>query len=133
MDVDSMEAGPELDALIAERVMGKQWYVNQRGRYFLIDPDSALLDVVQPCPRPPPAKFSEAARMNDGHPYSSDIAEAWRVVERLRMTGGLFNIHIGTNSVEVLVSWKNGAGQQYADTFPLAVCKAVLDTLNEDA
>lgn len=72
-DVAGMAAGPELDALVAERVMG--WphvmRVGPTGEPFGIPPGgNQMLDAYEPVPH-----------------YSEEIGAAWLVVERMREMG----------------------------------------------
>lgn len=121
-----MEAGRELDALIAEKVMGLQpWPVQE---------------------------FSErvfrAALVPQGHDplpcscpkYSSDIAAAWDVVERLRDFKHPEDEHAGFT---VWQYWKGGYaagwswheaeyGVELADTAPHAICLAALKAVGVD-
>jgi hypothetical protein len=86
-DIDSMEAGPELDKLVALRVMGfKQNDDDEcpdcRGNWY--DPEGR----------------EQFLMIEDGPPeFSSNISDAWEVVEKLRRMGFDVNIECdGINS-----------------------------------
>jgi hypothetical protein len=108
-----MEAGHELDALVAEKVMG----------YTVLDGDCAGT-----CVRTVNATTSQQIMLP---PYSTDIAAAWQVVEKLTPP---VNCQTGTiGECELLISDKyyqvRFEGQPHftgADTMPLAICLAAL-------
>lgn len=64
MDIDTMPAGRELDALVAERVMGWKLFASEPGYGR---PPHQITLVLTPIPH-----------------YSTDIAAAWIIVEKLR-------------------------------------------------
>jgi len=127
-----MEAGRELDALVAEKVMGADW---MREHY------PAMMRV-------------GGARLA---PFSTDIAAAWRVVEALREKGGCFacfenrygdsysggewSAYFGVNAegamagawagdTECMLYWDNPVpGHVAAKTLPLAICLAALEAV----
>jgi len=67
-------------------------------------------------------------------PYSTDIAAAWDVVEKLQESGFCFFIEtrgkLSQCSVEVFLTGKPSAvfdtGEVFADTVPMAICLAAL-------
>ena len=69
--IDAMPAGREMDVLIAERVMGF--------------PGAAVGGWTNP-------------KIGDPQPYSTDIAAAWTVLEKLRSDG--FDIEVSATEVE---------------------------------
>lgn len=100
-DFDKLEAGPELDALVAERVMG-------------IDLDGT--------------KPHLPYRGVGCTPYSTDIAAAWEVLEELgdvtlghqaRVCNGQWVCFVDTSG-----PFQGPSGA--ADTAPLAICRAAL-------
>ena len=114
MDVNSMPAGPELDALVAEKVMG---YVRATdimvGTYWRRQEDEASFVF---------------------HP-SSDIADAWRVVEKMKPVWGKFRLSYGPN---IVVNGKLKDGWElepawcspicgYGETAPMAICRAAIN------
>ena len=95
--------GPDLDALVAERVMG--W------REVWIEPRSGRA-----------RGHAASNRIFDVPPHSTDIAAAWRVVGKLAdLTlwegGGHWNARFGIDSWDDTMS---------GDTVPEAICRAAL-------
>lgn len=126
-------AGRELDALVAEKVMGcrvQHWSgYNSPGTY------RCGCGVV--CAYPHGVKDREGQLDGDLAYYSTDIAAAWEVVEKLRERG----LHLDINNRQACdgVDDMGGAwwaefasadyavgGQAFADTAPLAICRAAL-------
>ncbi len=112
-----MKAGRELDALVAEKVMGIELTITSQGHpYFR---DGTLL------------------RVPIAH-YSTDIAAAWQVVEKMRDLGywcqmrNEFEAHDGPDcwagfTPHSTTGW-NGRPDHWtqAETLPLAICLAAL-------
>ena len=155
MGIDNMEAGRELDAIVAEKVMG--WHY-----------DSAWDCLIPPEQRAKPNEmWTEWEADDDGlvrKPinenyvtgivytgdtqkivlpyYSTDIADAWKVVERLDYKSHTnFSLYtIGANwfcffkeeNVKMDYSWVNEY-EARADTAPLAICRAALKTVPSPA
>jgi hypothetical protein len=100
-------AGRELDALVAERVMG--W--------------------VQEEPQPHPVN-SFAIYFGGPPPYSTDIAAAWQVVERMREQE--YSIALDSDTwlkhpyAVHFIGGNSGCVSCTADTAPLAICRAAL-------
>jgi hypothetical protein len=127
-EILAMNPGPELDALVAERVMGwkrtnrrpcyPEAWANYPQEWFLT-PDGSVENVTN-LPR-----------------YSADITVAWEVMEKLR---GLFDEdyfwHIATLRHGRVSAYfaeeyppatgKRIVGRSEADTAPEAICKAAL-------
>ena len=111
-----MEAGRELDALVAEKVMG--WTRDDRGAW------------VPPGCRP----LRNGYYTERPGCYSTDIAAAWRVVEAMRVAGWYTKVEDGHDGppsenprgwhcrVSRAYDWFEG----WADTAPLAICRAAL-------
>lgn len=114
-----METGRALDALVATHVMG---WKNFRGHYYPASPhpEANILGHVVP-------------------PYSTDIAAAWQVVEKLKERSDLFPqiswIRVHDNQYQHRCEiWQNDPPNKlygwladvYADTAPLAICLAAL-------
>lgn len=107
-------AGRELDALVAEKVMGIA--VNRFG------------EVIQP-------------GMGVGMPrrYSTDIASAWGVVEKMQADGWFFKVEDGALHTcwyaDFIISEPGrppkGPRRTQADTAPLAICLAALKAVGE--
>ena len=137
MDYSTMEAGPEMDALVAERVMGFRRSIGDiAGGWLRLDEKnrrvwSGWLD------REP--TFHEG---EDGYTYqkplalmggarfapSTDIAAAWEVVEKVALcwavniTGALTGWYVTFGNVEQ----PNRTYMGYAGTVSLAICRAAL-------
>lgn len=99
MSIDSMPAGREMDALVAEKVMG--WRLDDDGFWTLIaDP------------------MCQASKPKA---YSSDIALAWEVVEKMGRPCNLTFHHDGRWAMQF-----GGSGSGLGDTAPLAISRAAL-------
>lgn len=96
MNIDEMDAGPELDRLVAEKVMG-----------------------CEPCGHP---FCGPRTGHNMPAPYSTDIRAAWEVVDKLGLFvgKGFFGWIASQNSY-----WLDSETCT-ADTAPLAICRAAL-------
>lgn len=104
-EIDAMEAGPQLDALIAEKVMN--WHLDSHlGFFHWLDSDN------QP-----------QALIADFEP-STDIAAAWPVVEKLN----IIVWPLGTGSHKAL----KGKVKAYAQGAPLAICRAALKAVQQN-
>lgn len=115
-----MEAGRELDALIAEKVMG--W--TRKGEGW--------------CPPGWESTFMLSA-------YSTDIAAAWQVVEHFDRSKWCFDLEAFDAAGEDawgarFVSWeqlhpvfRGYEPREYAATAPLAICKAALNAVRAEA
>lgn len=145
VDVDSLEAGRELDALVAERVMG--WLPHFRNTAHWVDAEIA--DTVGSL------DYRVRGIVGEWSP-SKDIAVAWQVVEKLRAGNWLVRIQEMPDGFPFLAGggWRDeetreihrrsmcqlypgrplrdthGFGLRdmvtFADTAPLAICKATL-------
>jgi hypothetical protein len=114
--IDAMPAGREMDALVAERVMGWVRHPDSMYRHWCErQPDGTLrfLDQCEPL-----------HTVRPWHP-STDIAAAWEVVEKLVSEQGL---HLWWHNVWLVDFALSGA--QRAETAPLAICRAALKTVN---
>jgi hypothetical protein len=120
MNIDKMEAGPELDALVAEKVMG--WSVCDTA-----DGGKAGIAPRQTC---------SAVRVP---PYSTDISAAWQVVERLCTTypglgvGGPFAnrfvLEVPNNeplACKARFCHQGHVNEAGGEAAPLAICRAAL-------
>lgn len=154
-----MKPGPELDALIAEKVMGWMWcrinteaypasFVVQepyRGRRFLVAREHVTDDSTSGYAR---ATGAEPVVPTEAHVvphYSTDIKEAWRVVRRIADSGTNtkrdFVLHFHpANEVDEEEGWQAefvescndamGSGCAEGDTAPHAICLAALRAMN---
>ncbi len=90
-DIENMPAGREMDALVAEKVMGWKWLIGVANlgsgpKYRYLDEPHVW--------NPPRVEWDGKTEMPINHPcinteweypeYSADIAAAWEVVEKLR-------------------------------------------------
>lgn len=130
IDIDTLKAGPGLDALVSEKVFGhrvvKAWTVE-------------ALEFAEACGRkssghPPRCRVmginEQDDVLEDGSrvpPYSVDIAAAWVVLERVQEVGSLQNFGgFGWRcEIHTTVPDHHDAASE-ADTAPLAICRAAL-------
>lgn len=114
-----MTPGRELDALVAEKVMG---WTKLEGRWARIFP-GVEGDTI-------------CANLDGSIPsYSTDIAAAWQVVVEKFVNDG-FRIHYDINyGVERRTGWSvviNGiVYHEFSNTAPLAICLAALKAVGE--
>jgi len=113
-----MEAGRELDTRIAIKVMG--WTRVERSTTGIAYP-------------PRPSGFDPARHAYHSVPhYSTDIAAAWLVVERMKDNGCSLQLHWEAGRSRQWVadfveeSDEEFTGEQLGDTAPLAICRAAL-------
>lgn len=114
-----MDAGPELDALVAERVMGWRYAATVPGGSpkFWQDPDRDF-----------------KSGMMTPKPYSNGIAAAWEVVEQLhgveRRYWEVCGWHDGDTDERTAMFGMNDPEHETviasATTAPLAICRAAL-------
>lgn len=120
----ALDAGPDLDALVAVQVMGwgelpgpapntdpafqRQYWKTWAG--YLTTPAYSWVPGMY---RIPPT-------------YSTDMSEAWRVVDKLMETALAVNLHVNhESSCTVTITGPNDV-QAEAKTMPLAICRAAL-------
>ena len=143
MDIDKLEAGRELDALVAEKVMGWTWCAGPRPfdgmiMRWLFAPGKEKLSL---------AKGNEPMGSLSMPHYSTDVAAAWEVVERLVDDGhcpglifddnghwalpleGTQNCPMGPGPQDIATSFFIEA-DMWAETAPLAICRAALRLYN---
>lgn len=114
-----MNAGRELDALVAEKVMG--W------------------TEVRPCPDEDMREYGEdlwgrppGGPLNSQNvsAYSTDIAAAWEVVDNISQRENVeavsLTITVDGTACRVLLRDKNAPVRVYEDTAPRAICLAAL-------
>ena len=128
-EIDNMEAGPDLDALVAERVMGLVWDESLcRVCGWKLTPDYCRPDNCSMRPMP--------LRQADGHAaHSTDIAAAWGVVEYLKHHGfSHFQVwgHLDVwHSAFANVDHEFWSNEVMAPTAPLAICRAALKAVQK--
>ena len=116
-EIDALPAGRELDAMVATFVMGCKVIVDggkpycdcdDRG-HFTRDANDVYADL--PC-------------------YSTDIAAAWQVVEKLKGAAVEWFFHIDIPKPSVTDEWRAiftpATRYSWAKTAPLAICRAAL-------
>lgn len=130
----SMKAGPELDSLIAEKVMG--WKCSERNcdGKFITRCGACGREGHGNCYGPGRGGEIQIACIDRGHRpnYSQDIAAAWQVVEKMHLFNAAFLL--GSNEF----GWKIVEdGQELritiaeAATAPLVICLAALKIAEE--
>lgn len=117
---DALPAGRELDALVAEKVMGwievqKQPIANALGQHVMDDYVG----------KPSPGPVVMVPR------YSTMISEAWKVADKLRATAQFVAVISGKGPQGVQpwickVNREGGFLEERADTAPHAICLAAL-------
>jgi hypothetical protein len=133
--IDAMEAGRELDVLVAEKVMGARWidypWHNGTIKKYLTDDGAAI-------PRGYDFEHLDGTRIIDWNAwqFSTDISEAWELVEKLTPYGGKvrFMIDRKTDSPNEDIQWRamfsDGVywiyGESHAPTAELAICRSAL-------
>lgn len=126
------EAGRELDVLVAEKVMGYRWHAWEHSGSFtyLIEPGDEDLGETSIARRR--GGVLEASQYSGAH-YSTDIAAAWLVVERMRAQE--FKLDLGHALGDTLTNPNHYAAfigkglhriQGNGPTAPLAICLAAL-------
>lgn len=120
VDIDALEAGPELDALICKRVMAQPVRPNGSGGYemgvvYADEGDPVIVDI-------------------HWHPlscFSADIAAAWLVVDHMRATHMLdLTDHITYWYARFVVLYGQGEPMIKGRTACVAICKAALAALS---
>ena len=110
-----MNAGRELDALIAEKVMGWIYKPDVYGDVYMTTDDWHAL---------------VGASLNEWYP-STRIQDAWQVVEKIKgMVEGTFTLcwigHWAAGWDDYGSMFMAGSKTGYADTAPIAICLAAL-------
>lgn len=114
------QAGRELDSVIAEKLMAYQCTCNE---------PPGVVD----CP------IHNKDDRNVLLPYSTDIASAWQVIERLQQLNHITHLEIYcgiTQTAYAISATVRGAeGHSFyggASTAPLAICRAALNLINAE-
>lgn len=114
-EIDKLEAGRELDALIAEKVMGWTPHCQNPAHYVEVANSTSEMSVIQEVVaywRP-----------------STDIAAAWQVVEKLRAAGWFYSLSDAVEIPEYIVMFyqpDSPDAQAMDESAPLAICRAAL-------
>lgn len=130
MDFDTMRAGPELDALVAEKVMGITWD-NSRCRVCGWPIRDRVEDgcVAENCSRRPgPDRWADAPA-----PYSTDLAAAWAIVEKEHLcihpascNPPFYWVGYPRDLKAGMVADVENPTLGTAETAPLAICRSAL-------
>lgn len=153
-EILAMEAGPALDAVIADMLGYKAWkeqrgpselcVVYPPGHRLAEKPWASTRKEYQEPDRYSPVSCGEAAEIGffgQGIPkFSIDISDAWKVVERLRSDGNRFRwvtVAQTDDHIEIwsCCAWNKDGNRVYssAATAPRAIClAALLATLEEN-
>jgi hypothetical protein len=113
-EILNMPAGREMDALVAEKVFGRKtaWFSGPGGPVIT------------------GGTMAKVSTWTPIKPYSTDIAAAWEVVEKMISNGWRFYLRaVGTYfEVEFQKGGSDGIHTGYidAETFPLAVGRAAI-------
>lgn len=138
-----LTAGRELDALVAEKVMGWRRSLGCFDNRNNWNPEGVILVPFPGTEYGPKREWTTNPITNTRNVphYSTDIAAAWEVVERLRENGWVIGIGIddepwedpaggGTHGCSLLGCNRGRTDatdiREYADTTPLAICLAAL-------
>lgn len=127
-----MKAGRELDALIAEKVMGWE-AVNDELEIAKREGNPDLVDSQRWHRRKVWFKGNEKMACEECGTlpaYSTDIAAAWEVVEK----ADLWSLYgsIGDGPYRACIQFEDREGLMTADTAPLAICLAALKAVSQE-
>lgn len=81
MNIDELKPGRELDALVAERVM------HRSKKHMIIECNDPYYTHCRICHKDNSEWSLEATECEENPPYSTNIADAWEVVEKLYSMG----------------------------------------------
>jgi len=130
MDIDKLEAGTELDILIAERVMGWKWYhLRAMGGNWI----NALKSGAVPVDYLPGKTHAEYQAPYDGPRFSTEIAAVCLVFDRLLALGFEIDVY---NHDGWGMNWNVLIDREIfraAKTIPLAGCRAALAATMEES
>jgi len=113
-----MKAGRELDALIAEKVMDEK--IGSGHRSMIVHGPFEECDCIS---------HDEAGVLPR---YSTQIADAWLVVEKMRERSFRWVINSENHNWDIyLEDRRMGRGEGHTTTAPLAICLAALNAMEE--
>lgn len=124
MDYKELKPGRELDALIAEKVMGLEPFEFPT---FKIENqfDNAIAAIIA----------DEYEKRREPLPYSTKIEDAWQVVEKIKTHKNFVDFEIRSPNIETMEGFDvrfclgRGNKRAYADTAPHAICLAALKAI----
>ena len=117
--MSELKAGAELDAMVAEKVMGWTWHIVR-----IHASTNTMTAWVRPGHHVPKT-IDPGNNWNAPLPYSTDIAAAWEVVEKMykdHKLGMWMDVTVPESGIDAYFGDFKGA----ADTAPLAICLAAL-------
>ena len=129
LNIDQMPAGRELDALIAERVMGLE-ICSDSSKPHLMYHDKVRLRQNAVC-------LSHGLARTAVPRYSTNIASAWLIRDRLHQLKFILSVR---DDASAAVVWcdifrpgisKEFVVRDFAPTAPLAICKAALRAITK--
>lgn len=137
MDIDTMPAGREMDALVAEKVMGL--HVERI--------DGHPMWVGQDLPGSP-YLLKDGRQAHSLRAYSTDIVAAWEVVKKVGLFRNCFHLHEAAVGIQDGPKWTRTGwewvveqvlqpvGQNSVlgrgETAPIAICRAALNPYTRD-
>lgn len=128
MNIDEMKAGREMDAMIAEKVMGWTDFDGESTMYWWVK--NGYTDVCNGAPF--------ACQKANTPIFSTGIFDAWQVVEQMRKNGFWFSVcfkTVVTNTPNYYVEFRcvrggtRGTHCGNDDTIELAICRAALKAM----
>lgn len=142
--MSALVAGRELDALVAEKVMGWVWATAGLGvpedrRRAWLKPTLSSIDIEWRGEIKAKHRGVAAAEFGDVPHYSTSIADAWTVVEKLNnnigdvhlyATRDGFSVHIHEDGTEDV--WRASVDPRDGG-MPLAICRAALCAVEQSA
>jgi len=133
MNIDDMPAGREMDALIAEKVMGWHSDGEKYPIYCFVNPtNNPIYDQIY--------VYKTKKDDDNGTPkacdsFSRNISAAWEVVEKMNTSDlGIELISMTGNTLWICHLYKRERGEVICDTSgtaPLAICRAALKAVEE--
>jgi len=119
---DQLQAGFELDELIAEEVMG--WICDERGAWV-------VPTEIDGCGHMPNSGYCIDGWECDRFSPSEEIHHAWEIVEKMLSKGYDFELY-GYASTKLYDCHFSGIGLVSAETMPLAICNAAIQAVRDN-
>jgi hypothetical protein len=122
-EIEKMEAGREMDALIAVKIFGYRCY-KTKNPFDYFKKDDKIYDMVETGTKD---GFTSVENLAE---YSSSITAAWLVVEKLHSTPEeYFELYYDGNNHEAWMAHVRYGNTSTGITAPLAICRAALMTI----